>query len=168
MDLMEGISAFDGAIGGLTKLATLYKNVRNDGKTAEFSNAIEAVRTDLNGAREKLTSLIGENLLMKQQIAALTAENMKLNQAAERHKAFDVIAENYELVTVGEHTTLYAPITSGDAGEPAHYLCVQCYEDRQKSIVQMKWRGYGEGVDILACPRCKSEYRIPNGLTLRL
>lgn len=166
MEMLDAVTAFDGAVSGLSKLTSLIRNVRGDVKNSEISEAVDAVRDDLNSARERVTLLITENLSMQQKIATLTEENMKLNQAAERHKAFDVDAEKYELVSVGDHTTLYAPKASGNDGEPAHYLCVQCYGDRQKSILQMKHKDFG--FDILACSRCKAEYRVQNNRTLQI
>ena len=157
MEMLDAVTAFDGAVSGLSKLTSLVGNLRGDMKGAEIDAAVASIREDLDTAKQRLSALIGENLALKQQVAALTEKQVELNLTIEQLKASDTELQAYELVSVGQHTTLYQP---RQGHGPKHYLCVRCHDDRQKSILQLK--AHGSVSDVLACPRCAAEYLVPN------
>ncbi len=165
MELMDAVSAFDGAVSGLSKLTSLVRNVRGDERNSEIAEAVEAVKDELNGARAQVTALIRENLSMQQKIATLSELNTKLNQEAERQKRFAVEAEKYELRTVAANTVLYALRNPSEEGAPAHHLCTRCFDEKIRSIVQFKSRN--ARVDKVYCPICNAEYAIENNLRHR-
>lgn len=103
----------------------------------------------------------------RQAITAQTAEQALLQGKREleaeiaRMKAWDGEKQRYELKAVGGGAFAYALKDGVEPPEPPHWLCTQCYADRQKSFVLDQGRAPSGPYSIWKCTRCKS------GFTLR-
>jgi hypothetical protein len=80
-------------------------------------------------------------------------------------KAWDVEKQKYELKNVrkpnvfGGAAFAYALKEETSLGEPAHFICPDCYEERRKSILQHVFHHYGR-TDTLSCNRCHLEINL--------
>jgi hypothetical protein len=73
-------------------------------------------------------------------------------------EAWDAEAETYELTNVRPATVrgsafAYAPKEGTHTGEPSHFICATCYQERHKSILHEQMLQPGM-CDTLICPRC--------------
>lgn len=141
--LLDGaISAFDG----------IRQTVTGTGKlVSEFAT----VHRQLYEAR-------GECLRLQDDNTTLKARIVELETALRREDAFDREQEKFQLKEVGPRSFAYALKDGAGNEEPAHLLCVPCFQDRKLSILQLGKRDFG--ADVLACSRCKAEVRVPNEL----
>ncbi len=60
---------------------------------------------------------------------------------------------HYRLEEVSPHVFVYSPKQLNKVKEPIHWLCTNCWEDTQKSILTLK--NEGTHTLTLICPRCK-------------
>ena len=60
--------------------------------------------------------------------------------------------KRYVLKELGPDALVYVNKASKQGEEPPHALCVHCYEDAKRSILQ--FAGNENGFRVLACPRC--------------
>ena len=65
--------------------------------------------------------------------------------------------QRYKLATPFPGCMVYALQKSMSEGEPAHYLCTNCFQRGQKSILQGKQVSNGMKPSLYACPSCESE-----------
>ena len=111
------------------------------GKLIELQNAILSAQ---NSALES-----------HQEQAALIAEIDKLKHDIVKIKAWSTEKERYALKNVWNSGIVYALKKSVSKGEPAHYLCPNCYQDEIKSIMQP--RKNADKFATIYCPKCKNE-----------
>lgn len=73
-------------------------------------------------------------------------------------KAWDAEKSRYELKKISEYTAIFAYSLKQEeqTTEPAHHICANCYEHRQKSILQFEKR-YPGACDVFVCHSCGSE-----------
>ena len=64
-------------------------------------------------------------------------------------------SERYKLTTLATDILVYTLKPGKENGEPPHMLCVKCYNERKKSILQRKLKSMA-GVTYI-CHTCKSE-----------
>lgn len=68
-------------------------------------------------------------------------------------KDWEAQKQRYELKDTGQGSLAYALKEGVETGEPAHWICPQCYEDRCKSILKHETLYVGRA-ETLACHRC--------------
>lgn len=77
-------------------------------------------------------------------------------------KAWDGEKERYEMRVPWTGATVYALKPSERAGEPPHWLCATCYQQRRKRILHAK--GAGMTATRWECPDCETEILVSNGV----
>jgi hypothetical protein len=110
----------------------------------------------------KAAELVG--VIMTAQGHALTAQGEQSTLLQEKRALEDKLmefndwkreAERYALKDFGGQVYAYALKPGMEQGEPAHYLCVNCYSKRQKSILQcLTTDGYFE------CHNCSKGFQL--------
>jgi len=97
-------------------------------------------------------------------IAVQTAHTALIGRVGELEKevadlrAWDAEKQKYKLTKLSQWTDVlgYMLKEQASAGEPAHFLCANCFEDRVKSILQPEDRMVPYAA-VLFCPRCGTE-----------
>lgn len=78
-------------------------------------------------------------------------------------ETWDAERQRYELKPLGQEGTFAYALKEGAAGgEPAHCICPDCYQQRQKSILQHVTR-YPGRTDVRLCQRCGWEAYVSGG-----
>ena len=123
---------------------------------------------DVEVVRKKAIELRGEILAVQSIALEAQAEQFALqNQVRELEKevadlkAWDAEREKYQLANVREGSDgggAFAYVLKDDVGstEPKHFICPNCYQQGQKSILQEELRTPG-AVNVLYCQRCFGE-----------
>ena len=140
-------AAIDGALGTLDRITKL-------------ASGTKAIFDDLITLRTQLLATKNENMALAEKNDALQKRVRELENAIARKEKFEIEAQKYELKDVGRNAFAYALKPDTGSGEPPHYLCVNCYADDRKSILQrvkVDW-----GFDVLACPRCGAQVQVVN------
>lgn len=134
---LKSASEISTALIGL-KVASEVKD-----KVIQLQNAIISAQTSAFEANIKLNSLYDENNSLKIKIEKL------LDWRNEKAK--------YSLITPWNGVVVYALKKDCAEGNPPHWLCPNCYNDGQKSILIQQYEG--NGFISFSCSRCKLSFR---------
>jgi hypothetical protein len=84
-----------------------------------------------------------------QEQATLLERVSELEQKPANYEKWEAEKENYQLTKISADTFAFARKPSADGSIPPHYICANCYEAREKRILQR-----ADAVH-LACPKCQ-------------
>ncbi|MCC5965527.1 MAG: hypothetical protein JJU24_05260 [Natronohydrobacter sp.] len=106
---------------------------------------------DLTEIKTRLVDLIDQLIQAKE--AQMMTQNalLELQQEQARDQRFADEAARYTLSETDMGGLVYALKPDHKNGEPRHCLCANCFEQRQKSILQRVAH------NTLGCPRCKAQ-----------
>jgi hypothetical protein len=122
---MIDISSALSAIAGATKtISGVLKTVRE----VEVKQAISGVLDGLLDAQAKLFSAQTE-------YEKLAESKRQLEQKIMDYEKWDADAARYKLQEIADGIFVYSLQTEHAAGEPIHWLCPNCFNQRQKSIL---------------------------------
>ncbi len=93
--------------------------------------------------------------------AALVDKIRQLEEKVASLEAWNTEKQRYQLVDIGEGTFAFALKQSMSGGEPPHYICANCYEHSEKSILQHTH--LPSGSDSMTCHRCHAKSVIRHG-----
>jgi len=118
-------------------------------KAIELQGQISATMADAISAYEAQTAALKRVDELEQEMARL--------------KTWDAEKQRYELKKLG-HEGVFAYALKADAQgpEPAHWICPDCYQNGEKSILQQITR-YPGRADVRACQRCSWEIYVSGG-----
>ncbi|MES0023138.1 MULTISPECIES: hypothetical protein [unclassified Mesorhizobium] len=98
-----------------------------------------------------------ETILTAQQATAGARDTIReLEAIIASYENWDAIAERYQLRDFGGGTFAYDLRADQTNGEPQHRICANCYQKRQRSILQFLYRDSGQ--DHYKCHSCSSEF----------
>ena len=107
------------------------------------------------------SQLLGEIIALQITISGLVKEKDAAHEEAQEYKNrylqladWNAQAARYELKEIATGVFVYASKNDTEGTDPAHWLCPNCYQDRNKSILQRKSRDWGGTT--YACPRCST------------
>jgi hypothetical protein len=94
-----------------------------------------------------------EKILTAQQTqAALIEEVSSLEKKVAGFEAWEAEKQRYQLTDFGGGTFAFLLKPASSGGEPSHRICANCYQIRQKAILQFSHIGTGqEYYDCLCC-----------------
>lgn len=128
-------SCASGALDAVGKAAGLFSGTKGSSEQkAALANAMERV------------------LATQKAISALTDQNRALQEENARLKKFDAERDSYELRPIADRSFAYVKKDVSAADKNAPYYCAACFDDCQKSILQLHEQDFGR--DKLRCNRC--------------
>jgi hypothetical protein len=149
---------------GFTEISAALTGLKGAMDIAKGLNAV-ADAVALNEAKIGLQSAIID--AQASLLAAQEAQSANLRRIAEleqemvRLKDWSAERECYELTPVRGGGFAYMLKAGMQAGQPAHWLCTNCFEQGHKSIMQNKGQAKpGTGDDIIGCDRCKGSFTV--------
>jgi hypothetical protein len=151
---MVDMSAIAGVVSSLNAAVNITKAMKDlrdwsivQSKVIELQGVILEAQHGLFSANEERAALMEKIRDSEQKIADL--------------EAWDAEKQRYQLTDVGEGTFAYALKAAMSNGEPAHYICANCYEQSKKSVLHhMHSPG---GMHVVSCPRCSAKMGIRHG-----
>lgn len=141
--------------------------------------AIAAFTTSLQAATDITKSMLGlkvstevqakiielQSVIMTAQSGAISAQQSQFTMLAQVGKLEKEIARlknigdekaRYQLQNVGSSAFVYVMKLEEENGKPAHWLCVSCFENGYKSLLQYKGRTANNREAEHQCPKCKN------------
>jgi hypothetical protein len=112
-----------------------------------------------------------QNLIMEAQASAIDAREdhaaqvkrvRDLEEEMARMKAWEAEKQRYELKAPWLGATLYALKPAMYDGEPPHWLCVNCYNQGKKRVLQICQ--HTPAKNIWACPDCDGRIIVSSGI----
>lgn len=123
-------------------LMSLHTMAEVQGKAIELNQIIFDAQQALFSAQAAQSALVNEVRDLKGQIAAME------NWNAEK--------ERYQMVSPFKGGMAYAVKKAMSNGEPPHYLCANCFQDRKRSILQNAPNK--DGWTSFVCFSCKTSF----------
>jgi rubrerythrin len=139
------------AIVGLKNAADLANFIQKANTKVEINNAALQISGIAIQAQTALALANGK-------IADLTEEKRALEAKIVQFERWDAEKERYELKAVRQGVFVYLIKPECQGAEPLHWICPNCYERRQKSILQAAQKA---GVmNHSVCPSCKAVFDV--------
>src|SRR5262249_29823864 len=113
---------------------------------------------DMNDAAIRNAAVIElqQQILAAQQAQMALVERIgELEKQVERFETWKAEKKRYKLTDYGGGTFAYALTPEEAQGEPLHRICVHCYEDGHKAVLQFSHKSTGQ--DYFDCRRCKTQ-----------
>lgn len=107
---------------------------------------------------EKLTNLRMDTLTLQDKTSEIIEKRDELARKLKEFEDWKATQEKYRLSELQRGKFVYTPKELQNSSEPAHYLCTNCYDHREKSILQAAWHDDFDAKYI--CPRCKMELEL--------
>nr|WP_166179170.1 hypothetical protein [Altererythrobacter segetis] len=145
---MTGIE-ISGAVGGLKAAFDLVQGLHSTAKSAAINQVQIELGKHIFDAQTALTALSAAQADAADRIRQLEQQIVNLEN-------WETEKKRYELAEAGQGSVAYRLKSGMEDGQPAHWICPQCYEDGQKSILKHEHLTVGR-CEILACNRCGLE-----------
>jgi vacuolar-type H+-ATPase subunit I/STV1 len=148
---MSAISGVAASLNAAINIVKAMKDLRDwsvvQSKVIELQSIILDAQSSIFTANQERSTLIERISQLEKELASA--------------KAWEAEKQRYELTDVGTNNFAYALKQSVRGGEPAHYLCANCYQQDKKSILHhMKTASMG---DLLTCSLCNAKMLIRHG-----
>jgi Zn finger protein HypA/HybF involved in hydrogenase expression len=117
---------------------------------------------DMNdaAARQGIAIELREQILTAQETQATLIEKIStLEVEIARFDKWDIEKERYELKAISQGTVAYVLKANTQNTEPAHWLCVNCYQNRTKAFLQY-FAVLEPRKHTYACPACKAQIKV--------
>ena len=139
-------------LGGLS----IFKTMFDLAKSIKDSNDAAVRKGATIELQEQILSAQTAQFALVEQVSASKTEIAKF-------ETWDAEKQRYELKALGTHGVFaYSMKPSMSEGEPPHEICPDCYQERQKSILQQVTRFPGRS-DVRVCHRCDWESYVSGG-----
>ena len=127
----------------------ISKAITNAVKTAKDVETKEAIA----GIQDSLLDVQSKLLAAQSQYEALAEVKRQLEQKLMQYEKWDAEATRYKLQEIVKGIFVYVLQADHASGEPIHWLCPNCFQKREKSILTKP------GVDYInyKCHRCAFE-----------
>jgi hypothetical protein len=141
------ISEIIAAIQSAKVLNDLVKAARELKNYNEFVAAVSEVSSKLIDAQAAALTALDRQLSLTNRVSELEKDIMEL-------KNWESEAKRYQLERVPSGFFAYVLKRGMEMGEPPHELCANCFQKRQKSIIQ-----YDFSFSCYVCHNCKTYIR---------
>lgn len=160
MDYATIAGAVTASVGAVDSVTKLVGSVRDMLKAGKLSDA------DVKGLQEKVSNLFDVALTakaaqfdMQNAVFGLQSENDALKGKIAHMEAFDAQADDYELKAVSPNSFAYLKKGTPEQMGKTPYLCVPCFDERRKSVLQYSQPELS--FDVVICPKCGTTVRVP-------
>jgi hypothetical protein len=135
-----------GALSAITGATKTVASILTTARDVETKTAISGILDSLLDAQAKLATI-------QSQYDALAEVKRQLEKKIMEYEKWDTDAARYELKEIVGGIFVYVLKPDHAAGEPIHWLCPNCFQKREKSILikpGIDWLNY-------KCHRCEFE-----------
>lgn len=149
---MSTIAAALSSFGALKDIAQAMIGLRDaqalQAKIIEFNGQLIDAQTKIFAVNEERSTLIARVRDLEKQVTNL--------------EAWEAQKQRYELKAIGQGSFAYSLKTEAQGSEPPHYICANCYENQQTSILQPERTSAASRAlaipPMLFCPKCNTKF----------
>ena len=145
---MIDMASITAAVTGLKAATDLAKSFVDLKTTGEIQGKVVELQTVILSAQSSALAAQSDQFSLLNRIGELEKE-------VTQFKNWETEKERYKLTEYGSGTFAYAMKPEKANGEPLHRLCANCFNQGQKSLLQLV--GTGGGQERMRCARCKTE-----------
>ena len=121
-------------------------SVKAQSKVIELQSQILSIQHSALAASETQTALLNRIKQLESEIGRL--------------KEWDADKDKYRFEDVGAGAFVYSPKAEPTATEPNHWLCVKCFDGKQRAVLQNQGRSKSSDLSVFGCPTCKSTINV--------
>ncbi len=131
--------------GDIAKSLLEFKTFSDaSGKISELNTALMVAQINAIQSQSAQFTMILEIRELKEEIASI--------------KAWEAEKSRYQLKALWNGFLAYAVKEIMNNGEPAHYICTKCYEDKRRSFLELIRKHNGRRLEeFIICQHCKNE-----------
>ena len=138
-------------------LVTGSKNLFDLSKAAlDVAGSIKA-QAKVIELQSQILSIQHSALSASETQAALLKRIDELETEIARLKQWDANKGDYRFEDVGTGAFVYSPKSEPTDTKPNEWLCVHCFEDGQRGVLQFQGQSKDHQENVFACPRCKGK-----------
>lgn len=145
---------FNGALQSFNTLKNLISANKSLSNYNELVAAVSEVYAKLITAQSVAMASQEKQSTLTQRITELEKEIMQL-------KDWNREAERYQLTELTSGVFAYMVKSGMENGEPSHYLCANCFSQREKTILHLDDPGTMVRC-FYFCPRCNGKFYVPS------
>lgn len=143
--MVDGVGTLIASLKAAGEIAQGLVSLRDtaliQGKVIELQGVILSAQSSAMSAQSDQSALLEKVRDLERYVASL--------------EAWDAEKQRYELKEVRDGALVYALKEEAKGTEPAHYICVECYGNRRKSILRQETWFPGRAT-VLVCDHCGS------------
>ena len=142
----------------ISSIATIFTSLKAAKDIAEAMVDLRdaaAFQTKLLEFQSKLIDANSAAFAAQDERSALLQHVSALEKEVANFKAWGARQQRYELKNLGYSAFAYMLKKEERGGEPPHWVCANCFEEKRVSILQFTHVRRGEG-KVWICPACKS------------
>jgi hypothetical protein len=143
-------------IGGMKAAVELVKSLYELNATGDKLQGQDERQGLILALQKRLGNLMDEHIALHERL-------LKLQTIDKRKKRFLADRKNYVLKETYARSFAYVANKPVNDGDPAIHLCVECFENDKRSLLQLKKRDFG--FDVVCCHACGGETQITNDIT---
>ncbi len=127
----------------LAEITTAFASLKTMGELTALvlkTRVDSAVIEKAQESQAAMISLQSAMLSLQTQYQVLLREKDELEQRLIKMEDWNTEAQNYSLKEISSGVFVYVRKQDSSDGSPSHWLCANCYENKQKSILQRQPR----------------------------
>lgn len=148
-------------IGEAVSVVQALKSATDAVKTLMEVREIGGMHEKALEAKAQLLAAYDVALSAREREEALLAENRKLKERTAQLEQWDAGKDQYELHDVGPGAFAYVRKADAQPPEKPHWLCVTCFDNRRRSVLQYAGRTESRRESIYKCGTCGAQIRVP-------
>lgn len=147
-NFMVGISEISASLGGIKTAIDLLGGMRSLKTESDINQAVIQIQRTLLDAQASALRDHEKNLGMINKIAELELSLSKLQENR-------IEKERYKLTEFPTGKLAYVLKEDDDRGDPSHRLCVKCWDEGKRSVLQVQQKH--SGGESVRCPNCEEK-----------
>lgn len=141
------------ALSGLQAAGNLLQGLNAANAQARINDVKITLQNQIFQAQSALTTA-------QQSQSALTTRINDLEQEIVRMKNWESEKQNYELKSISTGAFAYMRKAGMESGQPLHWLCANCFDHGNRSILQNQGRAADKQYSIYGCHHCSSKIQV--------
>ncbi len=115
-----------------------YNHASNIIKSLFELKTSTAIIEQLNVLNKELFAIHSSNLELQQQLSAAHTEIANLKKEITSFEAWDNQKNRYKLYSPWNGAIVYAITEANSGGEPPHWLCTKCFDERKRAFLNFR------------------------------
>jgi hypothetical protein len=140
------------------EIVTLITSVKSAYEIAKGISSLKA-EVERNQAIAKILEILlsaqADALSMREDYQELLQSKEELSKKLREFEQWQQIESQYKLEEIHRGVYVYTTKNPEALGQPKHWLCANCWQEKKKSILQANY--HHESGAKYTCPRCKTE-----------